>query len=55
MDDPSEKLRQVGQLVIHFDLQSEDRANGSFDRWHLFLETISDKMGHKGQQGVLSF
>lgn len=46
-DDPSEKLRQGARLVIHFGLQSKDRADGSFDRRHLFLKTISGKMSHK--------
>lgn len=46
-DDPSEKLRRVAGLVIHFSLQSKDRADGGFDRWHLFLKTISGKMSHK--------
>lgn len=46
-DDPSEEWRRVAWLVIHFTLQSEDRTDGSTDRWHLFLQTISGKMSHK--------
>lgn len=39
-DNPSEKWREMEQLVIPFGLHSQARADGSLDRWHLFLKTI---------------
>lgn len=45
--DPSVKMRQVDQLVTPFGLLSQGRADGSLDRWHLFLKTISGKRSHK--------
>lgn len=46
-DNSSEKWRQVGQLVIPFSLHSQARADGSLDRWHLFLKTISGELNQK--------
>lgn len=46
-DNPSEKWRRVEQLVIPFGPHSQARADGSLDRWHLFLKTISGKLNQK--------
>lgn len=50
VDDPSAKLRPVNQLVTHFGLHHQVRADGSLDRWHLFLRTFSGKMNSEGNR-----